>query len=53
MVTKRQESKIEHMMRRIKRAHDNNMGEEEIKSRTNTLYNYLENEGLVDRFPEE
>lgn len=41
------------MMKRIKKARDDGKDEAVIKRRTNELYNYLEREGLVDRFPDE
>lgn len=48
MVTPKQERNIEKLMRRIKDAKDENMSKQEIKSRTNDLYSYLVNQGIVD-----
>ena len=41
------------MMKRIKKAKNQGKDQHIIEQRTNELYNYLEREGLVDRFPDE
>lgn len=47
MVSKKQKDEIERLMRRIKDAKDEDMSEQEIKSRANELYAYLVKQGLV------
>lgn len=47
MVSVKQKKEILRLMRRIKEAYDEDMGEDEIISRTQELYRYLLQEGMA------
>lgn len=50
MVTKKQEREIQKLMERIKKAKNEGADNRVIKERTQDLYTYLENEGIISRY---
>lgn len=52
MVSEKQKREIKEHMMRIKEARTEEMGEKVITRRTRALYNYLEQEGIVNQFDE-
>lgn len=50
MVTELQKRKIHKLMRSIKDAHDNNVGEKETEKRVKELTDYLQQEGIINPF---
>lgn len=50
MVTKKQAREIKARMRHIKDAKDQGLREEEIRDRTQSLYQYLLDEGIISLY---
>jgi hypothetical protein len=52
MTTRKQEREIKRLMQNINEAKKDGRSEEVIEKRTQELYQYLESEGLVNKFNE-
>ena len=53
MISSAQKGKIKRLMKRIEQAKRDGANNTVIKERTQDLYNYLEKEGLVERYEDE